>query len=285
MSKGESRNLLYTPPKHAPPISTLCASPVLIAFDPGSTTGYSVMQIHPEALSDPAVKILDNIQHWTHGQIDCGATKGNAGDSPAVSSTEIVTGEDGRRINGNKPELADMLLGPDSELEPFGGGDPLGISITGECAGASEMLYLVDIWPGAAILVEDFILRTSNMSRDVLSSVRVTAAFEFGLWMMGRNEVPRQQPSLAKTTATDDRLKAWGLYRSEGGMRHARDADRHAITFFRRCSQGASGHLLRELAWPHIYGIIKTKEREIVGPYWQPRSKAKTQKSVSNVKS
>jgi hypothetical protein len=271
MPDNESRNLLYRPPKYKPPISSLCASPTLVTFDPGGTTGYSVMQIHPESLVDPDVKILNNIQFHSHGQIDCGSTKGNAGDSPARAATEIMTEDAGRRVNGTKLEMSDMFLNGD--FGSIGGGDSLGISTFGESAGVSEMLYVVDMWPGAATLFEDFILRTSNMDRDVLSAVRVTAAAEFGLWMMGRISLPRQSPSLAKTTATDERLKAWGLYQRSGGMRHARDADRHAITFYRRCTQGPKGQALRELAWPHIYGIVRTKDKEVTGPYWQPQKK------------
>lgn len=266
MGKGEGRNLLFRPPKHKPPISTLCSSPVIVAFDPGSTTGYSIMQVHPESLSDPEVKILENVQFWSHGQIDCGAKAGNAGDSPAVSVTEIVKQD---------AVIMSKADGIDEYMEVIAGADPLGISTTGESAGVSEMLAIVDAWPGAASLCEDFILRTSNMARDVLSSVRVTAAFEFGLWMIGRIEAPRQSPSLAKTTVTDDRLKRWGFYRREGGMRHARDADRHAITFLRRCSMGAEGQALREQAWPHIYGTVERNNQTIKGPYWMPPPKPK----------
>jgi hypothetical protein len=59
-------------------------------------------------------------------------------------------------------------------------------------------------------------------------------------------------------------------------MKHARDADRHAITFFRRCSQGESGRQLRMLAWPYLYGIIDTGGKQIIGPYYkEPAAKGK----------
>jgi hypothetical protein len=41
----------------------------LLALDPGGTTGWSVMQVHPQALVDPEVRILDNIAHFSQGQI------------------------------------------------------------------------------------------------------------------------------------------------------------------------------------------------------------------------
>lgn len=47
----------------------LVNSPVVISVDAGGTTGWSIMQVHPEALVDPDVPILANIEHWAHGQI------------------------------------------------------------------------------------------------------------------------------------------------------------------------------------------------------------------------
>jgi hypothetical protein len=223
------------------------------------------MAVHPEALSDPDIKILENIKWWSHGQIDCGARKGNAGTSTAKSSTEIADEEALLTMGGGEMPWEDERM-----KLAISGNDPLGISIAGESAGVSEMLALIEQWPGAAILSEDFILRTSNMGREVLSAVRVTAAFEFGCWVLGRILVPRQQPALAKTTVTDDRLKSWGFYRSEGGMRHARDADRHSITFLRRCKDPKEGNALRSMAWPHLYGVIIRDNKRIEGPYYQP---------------
>lgn len=278
-SQGRLLHTDFKPPVYQPPISTLCASPTLNTFDPGGTTGYSVMAVHPEALVDPEVKILQNIQWWTHGEIDCGTRRGNAGNSTAKSSTEIADDEGIATMNGGIMPWHDEEVG-DFDGLAISGADPLGISIAGESAGVSEMLHLVSQWPGAAILNEDFLLRTSNMDRDVLSAVRVTAAFEFGCWVLGRILVPRQQPALAKTTVTNDRLKAWGFYKSEGGMRHARDADRHSITFLRRCKDPKEGRALRELAWPHLYGIIRRDGKEIVGPYYIPPPKKKARQTA-----
>ena len=255
----------FRPPKHKLPISSLCSSAVLIAIDPGQTTGYAVWQVHPESLSDPEVMILENVQYWHHGQIDCGAKHGNAGESAAVSSVEILEAEAGQLMGGERIED----VGPFSDTaDAIRGADSLGVSTKGEAAGVSELLQLAEGWPGAAIVMEDFILRKFDQGRDILSPVRVMAALDFGFWSIGRDDqVFRQQPSLAKTTATDERLKRWGLYRREGGMNHARDADRHAITFLRRCSQGKGSRLLREQAWPHLYGVIQTKDGPVYGPY------------------
>lgn len=42
---------------------------VVLGLDPGGTTGWCVMGIHPDAMSgDPSVRILDNIEFWSAGQ-------------------------------------------------------------------------------------------------------------------------------------------------------------------------------------------------------------------------
>jgi hypothetical protein len=42
---------------------------VVVALDPGGTTGWCVIGVHPDAMSgDPQVKILDNVEFWTAGQ-------------------------------------------------------------------------------------------------------------------------------------------------------------------------------------------------------------------------
>lgn len=45
---------------------------VVMAIDPGVTTGWSVMGVHPDAVTsgDPAVRLLSNIEFWVAGQID-----------------------------------------------------------------------------------------------------------------------------------------------------------------------------------------------------------------------
>lgn len=111
------------------------------------------------------------------------------------------------------------------------------------------MCDLIRAWPAAAIVFESFTLRNHSMDQELLSPERLTAAVGFWMWQC-RREYFTQSPAEGKVTATDARLKSWGLYDPHGGMNHARDADRHAITFLRRAStiQG-----LRERAWPHLY--------------------------------
>lgn len=40
----------------------------VLAFDPGGTTGWAVFGVWPEAMSDPAQKLLDSVAFWSAGQ-------------------------------------------------------------------------------------------------------------------------------------------------------------------------------------------------------------------------
>jgi hypothetical protein len=165
----------------------------VIALDPGGTTGWSVMMVHPDALVDPDISVLSNIEHWTHGQ-----------------------------FTGNEDDQA------------------------------KQIIDLVEAWPDSALVMEQFKVR--QMAVD-LSPVRIIAKVEFGLkWMLDEDTIKptrfMQMPALAKSTVTDARLREWGLYERAGGMEHARDADRHALTFLRRAKERAQ---LRQQAWPYLY--------------------------------
>lgn len=119
--------------------------------------------------------------------------------------------------------------------------------ITGdEHSQIDEIEGMIDSWPGCAVVREDFTLRTQNKDKSVLSPVRLGFGIDHIMYKRGR-QIFTQEPSLAKVTATDDRLKSWGLYRP--GSEHARDATRHAITFARRLKGHPS--MLRA-AWPHL---------------------------------
>jgi hypothetical protein len=178
-------------PKEKEP-EELPENPILCSFDPGGTTGWSVLHVHAEALADPDIPILSNVLHWAHGQ----------------------------------------LVGPENEQ-------------------ASQILGIIAQWPGCAVLFEDFVLRVKSGDRDLLSPVRITAKVEYGLFLAGTQEIYKQMPSEAKSVATDDRLKSWGFYQREGGLEHARDADRHGLSWLRKCKQHS---WLRARCWPYLYG-------------------------------
>lgn len=225
--------------KNAPKIRDMNSSAVLIWFDPGKTTGWSVFQIHPEALVDPDALVMGNVEHWEHGQIDCGARRG-------LDDVRDIFDGNGRL------EYSD-----------------LGVNSLGEMTGVHEMLEMVDGWLGSAVGLEDYIVRSSRKDRDTISPVRITSAFDYGMFQRGFQTF-RQQPSEAKGIVTDERLENWGYYRRDG-QEHARDADRHAITWLRKVKTKKK---LREACWPHLYGKYQILERgkyvEKYGPYYIP---------------
>lgn len=53
----------------------------VIAIDPGGTTGWSLISVHPGALSDRDATVLNNVFEHQHGQVDCGSHRGNLGTS------------------------------------------------------------------------------------------------------------------------------------------------------------------------------------------------------------
>lgn len=181
----------------------------VIAIDPGGTSGWSLISVHPQSLTEPNADFLENIFTHQHGQVDCGSHRGNLHTS-----------------------LHD------------------GISTDGEFSGIYDLTEFIAAWPVAAVVVEDFTLRQFRMDRDLLSPVRITSAVGYAMWLGGR-DYHVQSPADAKCICTDDRLKEWRMYDSYGGLRHARDADRHAILFLRKAKASNS---LRAQAWPHLYG-------------------------------
>lgn len=177
----------------------------VVGIDPGGTTGWSVLKVDGFKLLDQAIPVHQAVTKWTNGQMDCGSTSGNAGDSATANDLD------------------------------------LGISETGEAAGVwmlEQIINNVTELPGTtAVVIEDFILRTNNKSRDALSPVRITAALQQLLWEGQYATVYKQQPSEGKTALTDERLKKRGFYTGSNSDRHARDADRHALLFLQKCRQ------------------------------------------------
>jgi hypothetical protein len=132
------------------------------------------------------------------------------------------------------------------------------------------------------VLCEDFILRKFRQDADLLAPVRMTARIEQQIWEVNTARMTgglytdpgweveadrkfaidrgswdgirfkKQQPSLAKSTATDDRLKKWGMY--EKGQPHARDAVRQCATFLRRAK---TDRRLLLWGWPWLRDLIK----------------------------
>lgn len=193
---------------------------VVVAFDPGGTTGYCVMGAEPAALSK-GMYLRDSLRYIDYGQIDCGTRHGQTG--------------------------VGMKRGHD------------GLNLVGENNGICQMLNIWENFDACAVVIEDFVLDVgkANMGRDLLTPVRIIAGFSTLLQYSYNAKIMEsvfiQNRSLAKTTCTDDRLKNWNLYDSNSGP-HARDATRHAFYFLRDCcGDGDDARLKRHLAWPHLF--------------------------------
>ena len=198
--------------------------PTIIALDPGETTGWSLIRVDLKVLSD-RLDLSNNIVLHQHGQIDCGKTQG--------------------------------------ALDVMDKSDP-GLNADGEARGVERILYLIDQNPDAAIIVEDFIvnMRKLTKARHGLSPVRITARLEQELWHRNRY-ILRQSVSDAKGSMNDERLKEFDRYQRTGGLNHARDADRHAMLFLRKCQTNAQ---LRHLAWPQTFDEPEVKVKRTRKP-------------------
>lgn len=145
----------------------------VIALDPGGTSGWSIMQVHPEAMEgDPTIPVIPNIEWWTAGEF-CGKQ--------------------------------------DDQID--------------------QILELVESWPAARLVTEGFQLRQLNA---LLDPVEINAVLR---WAVRPRYWVAQNPSLAMSTVTDDRQKAWGFW--VPGKPHARDAIKHNITFLKRKKEQA----------------------------------------------
>ena len=215
---------------------------VVIALDPGETTGWSLIATDSNFLVGVGISAMTKGQtanlgldmkktlsesihlHW-HGQVDCGRKFG-------------------------KLHVSDTY-------------DP-GLNPDGEGFGVNRLMWLIDQWPNAAIVIEDFIPNFSKLKKDRagLSPVRVTARIEHELWKRDRYLI-RQAVSEAKGTMTDERLREMGAYDRKGGLNHARDADRHATLFLRKAQRSAE---IRHIGWPKQFGkpvkVAKRQPRE-----------------------
>lgn len=210
------------------------SSATVLAFDPGGTTGWCAMSVPARILNyDPndvdfsvdlgmqSLEWMDYIS-FSHGQIDC----------------MTMTFEDAehtvKRHNG--------------------------LSIGAENRGVHKMISLAKDFDFPPIVLEDFILdfKKADMKRETLSPVRLISMFSYGLDLLNMEGDPMppifiQSRSNVKTTATDQRLKNWGLYDRNSGN-HARDATRHAAYFLRGCRGGSfEAAQKRHDAWPDLF--------------------------------
>lgn len=188
---------------------------VVVAFDPGGTTGFCIMGVNPADLTSDHGMKSELLSLCEYGEIDCGSRHGQTG-------AGVGRGHDG-------------------------------LNMPGENNGVYVMLMLALRFPKAVIVLEDFILDANrfSQSRDLLLPVRITSSFSYGFSELERIFI--QNRSMAKTTCTDERLKNWGLYDAHSGP-HSRDATRHAFYFLRDCCGSGLDHTeKRYRAWPHLF--------------------------------
>lgn len=111
----------------------------------------------------------------------------------------------------------------------------------GESKVAAEIAQLVRtaVLHGSRVVlvIEDFVVRRFDSSREFLSPVRITARIQQELFndtICQGVTVAMQSPSDAKQTCTDERMKKWGIQPKTHKDRHGLDAARHCVLFIRK---------------------------------------------------
>lgn len=111
----------------------------------------------------------------------------------------------------------------------------------GEAKVAAEIARLVRtaVLHGSRVVlvIEDFVVRRFDSSREFLSPVRITARIQQELFndtICQGVTVAMQSPSDAKQTCTDERMKKWGIQPKTHKDRHGLDAARHCVLFIRK---------------------------------------------------
>lgn len=111
----------------------------------------------------------------------------------------------------------------------------------GEAKVATEIAKLVRtaVLHGSRVVlvIEDFVVRRFDSSREFLSPVRITARIQQELFNDTICEgvtVVMQSPSDAKQTCTNERMKKWGIQPKTHKDRHGLDAARHCVLFIRK---------------------------------------------------
>lgn len=222
----------------------------IIWVDPGITSGVCVLSVKPEWLAGEGAPdwagLRNVIRHKWFAQLGNHARTVD-GAPPVPWSPKRLADDKEQRQRGYGPagNLAVVLTGDGR----YRGGDssPMQALLLRQ---AVQMRGILEVHPEAAWGHEDFILRTRDAKRETLSPVILNAMMTTLELVSGsRGRWPFvQSASIAKTTATDERLKAAGLY--VPGMPHAVDATRHAVTFLRRAR---SDPAMRKRAWPALF--------------------------------
>lgn len=239
----------------------------VVAVDPGTTTGLLVVSIDPRWLKGQGPATWEGLgaavrfkaayqvgRYPKRFDIDRGrATKIDSPEGldeemlPVVAAGQPLMGDDEFDGRGRRDQAFYAIMRGDPS-DYFGRADMLMVD-AGEVLQVRQIAGLLDNFAEAALVIEDFTLRTQNQDREVLSPSRLRLAIQTEEILHGVGRVPfLQQPGEAMHTATDDRLKRANLYFA--GMQHATDAARHAAKFFRDCRADEG---LRSQAFPRHF--------------------------------
>lgn len=117
--------------------------------------------------------------------------------------------------------------------------------------GIGYQIDRLSIFNQVHVVIEDFIIRRVDTSRDFLSPVRITAGILQEIYDLDNVTVHFQSPSDAKGTCTDERMDKWGYTIETQKDRHSRDADRHAVLLLRKMMENpAKFNLIQYKAQP-----------------------------------
>lgn len=192
---------------------------MVLAFDPGGTTGWCAMGVRPESLLDLSVPLEKSLVYMDYGEIS----------SYGGDGSETWNGSSNYNMMGENVAVAEMSR------------------------------IAAERYQRCAIVLEDFVLdpNVNSGARELLSPVRLIAAFSYAMTI--EHEIPLyertfiQNRSPVKTTCTNERLKEWGLFEPHP-REHMRDATRHAFYFLREArGQTTKARELRWRAWPHLF--------------------------------
>lgn len=114
---------------------------------------------------------------------------------------------------------------------------------------------------GPAVVCEDFDFGSPLADSEVYSPVRIAFGLKLcyeqaQLKQFGDARLVMQSRTIAKRVATDERLRAWGLWKP--GSDHERDAERHIITALRRAKAKRE---FRDRLWDKRWAIINEDDR------------------------
>lgn len=226
-----------------------------IAYDPGGTTGWALLCLYPEALN-PGYRILDNVVFWTCGQF-IGSTLQQGREMALLAAAWPMAHLVMEDFILRTFRMDRVLLEPIRVTESFAAS--LAALEQAVCCGqwakhkCSNEINLAGYPPRSEPVLPEQIARLWKTG-----SLGANNAAPAGL-----QGYHLQQPSLAMSTMTDERLRSaeeavsegvrrgaagsgglggtgLGFYSATRGLPHARDAVRHVLTFARREAQARS---------------------------------------------